>query len=247
MNRCDTPVVSRAGVSLAIVSLAAALVGIASLPGCTSAELAPAVVQTRTGPPGQKPIRRVVALRATCGALTTVRVKVLSQRDDSVPAVDRSSAIECRELYIDGVDAIVRSLLDFLGYEIIDSELVNATTLARMEIETREWSKRSWGTSETTTRETELVGSRFIDAPPAIQDEILAQLKADGVLTTRIRVGAGIGSSSRRDIEVQVRMLHMPGGELAWASRCRVEAGLETNEEPIMKAARCATEAVNRP
>lgn len=206
--------------------------------GCTSAQLAPPVVRTRVGPAFSQPIDRIVALRATCGALASLEVRPKSEAGVD-PSIS-SDAVTCSPSQIEGADAAIRSALAFRGYNVVDSEAVNATTLARTEREVRQRS----GSQESATREIELRGARFLDATPAVQDAILAELGAEAILNARIWVGAGMGASGRRDVEVLIRMLHVPSGELAWATHCRVEAGMVLNEQPIMEAVRCALEAV---
>lgn len=219
-----------------------------SMLGCRgSSELAGPDIRLRKGPAYEQPIRRVVALRSTCGALTAVDAAgqnpdTLAGQQGGKTKRDKKERVtfaeECPEKHMDGVDALVRSALAFQGFSVLDSETVNATTFKRKEIR----DKRSTDGVERVTRLAEARGSRFIDATPMVQDEVLAELGADGIVNTRIWIGAGVGLSVRRNVDVQIRLLHVPSAELVWAVRCRVEAGFELNERPIMKAARCAAE-----
>lgn len=207
---------------------AAAAVLSLCLCACTSVGLAGTRVHTRRGPAHDRPIVRVAALPATCGSLASM--------DFDRPGEEQSRAAECPSLQVEGVDAAVRSALDFRGYRVVDSETINATTLARIEVEERQRA----GEHEHMHRRIELRGTRFADATPAMQNAILHDLNAEGLLVTRIWVRAGRGMSARRTVEVMVSLFHLQSGEQAWASRCEVEAGLELNEAPIMEAARCA-------
>lgn len=207
---------------LAVMGLAVA--------ACTSSTLPPPVAQTHVGPGNRPAIHRVLALPATCGSLYSF-AELRPEKAYTEGACSRHT--------LDGVDAAVRTMLAFRGLDVVDSETVNATTLARTEVTTSTMTGHRSSTSE----KVKVRGSRFADAPPAIQDAILDQLGADAVLGVRIFVGAGTGISGRRHIDVLVRLLDFRNGELVWASRCRVEAGLVFNDAPIMQAARCATAA----
>lgn len=215
----------------------AALLAALACAACTSANLAPPRLRTRVGK-RDPAIHRVVALGATCGSLNDIE----QVHRPSGSAYPDSFSKPCPTQQVSGVDASIRSFLEFHGYRVIDSERLNATTVSRLEVRRRR--STSWG--ESSSVRVELRGTRFEDATPAMQDEILGELGADALLSARIWVGAGKGASRRRDVEVLIRMLHIPSGELAWATRCRVEAGMETNDQPIMKAARCAVEAATR-
>jgi hypothetical protein len=61
-------------------------------------------------------------------------------------------------------------------------------------------------------------GARFTDATPFEQRDILRERRADGVLSTRISIGADLGIGQRRTAIVQLRLLAFDG-TLAWARR----------------------------
>jgi hypothetical protein len=190
---------------------------------CTSAGLAPDRIRTRFGPAKQHEVRRVVALPSSCGSLTGIG--------------ETSPETGCPSL--EGLDAAIRTILDFYGHAVIDSETLNVTTMARTEVEERVRS----GSFDRTERRVERSGVGFADATPAMQDAVLRELGADGVLTSRVWIGAGVGASARRDVQVVISLIHVGSGELVWASRCTIEAGLELNEGVVMEAARCAAGA----
>ena len=128
------------------------------------------------------------------------------------------------------IDGRVRSLLDFAGADVIASDTLNAQTRSRRETETR--TTTGIGSpdplapvAETTSRETVIEGSTFADAPLPLQREILREIRADAVLTTRIKVGAATGPSGRRIVEVQLRMAAALTGQMIWAKRCTMEIG----------------------
>ena len=207
------------------------LAAIAILAGCSSVELTAPVVRARTGPAAGRAIKRVVALPATCGALTTQPSTELGPGAQPVlvPA-------QCSPEAVRGADELVRSSLAFRGLQVIDSERVNAVTASRREtiVETP--------TSTSTSSETR--GVRFEDAPPLEQAAILAELGADGVLNTRMWIGAEQSTGGRRNVVVQVRLLASADGALVWARRCVLEVGglAATDAVALERAVRCATE-----
>jgi len=208
-----------------------ALAAVLCLTGCSSVELAPPVIRARMGPAAERSVRRVVALPATCGALTQIRIETA---DPAHPIWETRAA--CPAITMAAIDTAIRSSLEFGGFEIIDSERVNAVTATRHEVEQR--------TSHYATKTTEQVGARFEDATPFEQTEILRELRADGVLNTRIWVGAGVGAGQRRVIAVQIRLLSTTDGALVWARRCELEVGglIVTDEVAMERGARCAVE-----
>jgi hypothetical protein len=215
-----------------VLGLAATLAAVA-LPACTSAELAPPVVRMRTGPAAARPMRRVVALPSSCGSLTQVAIETAD------PAQSRwETRAACPANTMTAIDNAIRAHLEFRGFHIIDGDKVNAVTGTRREVSERR------GFFQTTTTTTETAGARFADATPFEQRDILRELGADGVLTTRISIGAGLGFGQRRTIIVQLRLLAAADGALVWARRCELEvAGLAATDELAMEAgARCAIE-----
>jgi hypothetical protein len=206
---------------------------------CSSVELAPRSVRVRLGPAHDQPTRRVVALPATCSSLITPRQESQLATSPSNDAMEAASP--CLSRLVDAVDGRVRALLAFQGFEVIDSEKVNAETRVRTESEKR----MTTPGFETSARTTEVSGATFADATPATQEAILGELGADGVINTRIWIGAGHGFSERHTVEVQVRLLHVRTGRLAWARRCEVEiGGLTADAEAMEEAARCAVQGM---
>jgi len=202
-----------------------------ALPACTSVELAPPVVRIRTGPAAERPLRRVVALPSTCGSLTQIPIET---EDPAQPRWE--TRVTCPANAMAAIDHAIRATLAYRGFHIIDSEQVNAVTARRREIMERR------GFLEITTTVT--VGALFADATPFEQYDILRELGAEGVLTTRISIGAGLGRSQRRTVTVQLRLL-ATDGTLAWARRCELEVAdflVATDERAIERGARCVVE-----
>jgi hypothetical protein len=214
------------------IMLLALLLGVA----CSSVELLPDRVRVRTGPAAGTKTRKVVALPATCGALSTLAGSPSESTGNPLTS-------ECAPPDVEGVDGSVRAALEFQGFQVIDSEQLNATSRERIEkIETSRSVSQGVRSPESWSREVERRGATFVEAPPSLQRSILQELGADGLLSTRIWIGAATGLSARRAVEVQVRLLHVPSGKLVWARRCTLEVGgLITDAVAMERAARCAT------
>lgn len=205
---------------------------------CISVELTPSIVRDRAGPAFAHPVRRIVALPSTCGTLSSV---AMATGDPSISIyVPRE---KCAAPALFAVDQLLRSNLELGGFNVIDSERVNAVTSARHEVQER----RQYGSGVVTGTDTvERRGARFEDATPNEQRELLAELGAQGVLTTRISIGASVGAGQRRTVTVQLQLLEMPDRTLVWARRCEKEIGglLDTDEIAMEGAARCASEGI---
>lgn len=202
-----------------------ALLATAVLLGCTSAELAKPVYYAHRGPAVDHPVRRVVALPATCGSFSMTAQQV----GEAMYAIPQ----RCLPSLLPPTDQLIRSQLDFLGFQVIDAEKVNAVTASRQEIVTRH------GLAESTRVEKH--GSLFTDATPIEQAAILRELNADAVLNTRILIGSDTGLGKRRSVVVQIRLRAADDGRLIWVHRCEVEiGGLEQDTDGIQAATRCA-------
>ncbi len=233
--------------------LMAALAVLAATSACTSVELAAPIVRSRRGPAAEAPVRRVVAVPATCGALSMTVMetyangkRAFAQREGCPPST------------LLAIDQLIRSNLELGGYSVIDLERVNALTATRHEVQERTLLRSAARTSDgtmgatgapvrdATTTETETRGARFEDATPLEQRELLAELGAQGLLTTRVTVGAEVGAGLRRIVMVQLQLLDMPERRLVWAQRCELEIGgiFATDDLAMVRAARCASEGL---
>jgi len=212
---------------------------VAVLPACVTAELDPPIVRTFAGPASGQHVQKLVALHPTCGKFVGVHL------DHSGTMVTDN---ECPPALLDGIAQRVRSTFDFIGYQVIDVERINAITashhevIERSELVQRRWHNRSeWSLGEQ-------VGATFEDATPREQVALLHELGADALLTTRVWVGAGVGLSSRRNVVVQLRLTTAADHRMIWARRCELQiGGLDMDDEAIERAAVCAAQEVPRP
>jgi hypothetical protein len=237
-------VVSRLALAV-VLALAVPAIG-----ACSSVELAGPVIRARSGPAAERPIRRIVAVPATCGALTELRVGT-----DAAGQGIWSQRSTCPKPTLLAVDQAIRSTLELGGFSVIDSERVNAVTATRHELQERSLQRAAAAVDgltvtathdDSTTTTTETRGARFEDATPREQLEMLTELGAQGLLSTRVTIGAGLGIGQRRLVTVQLQLLEMPERVLVWARRCELEVGgiFTTDERAMERAARCAVEGI---
>ena len=220
-----------------------------ALVACVSADLTPMQLHANRGPAGEREIHRIVALPATCGSLQEPYPG--DARFDRPPngdkthtnanyAYDHPTAM-CSEDSLVGVDQIVRSSLDFHGYDVIDADKLNAITATRTEVVERNATIQRQRNAPG-RRMIEIRGSMFEDATPREQAEILRDLKADAMLVTRVWYGPGNGTGNRHTLVVQVRLAMIPDRALVWARRCDAEIGVLGDAVGVERATRCAVE-----
>lgn len=220
----------------------------AALAGCATSTPRPLVAQVQAGPGNQVRPQKVLALSAACG----------------------SAEFRCPREYVATVDAIVRSTMDFAGYQLVSPDTLRTETRDRHETHVREetteesharyknekpldFDDTSTVDSKTRTTKTtsviELDGSGFSDLTVPERRAVLAEAGADAVLTTRVVVGAEVGNwNPDQRVEVMVK-LSVDGGEtMAWASRCSASSNeFSTVTGALENATRCAIHgATNR-
>jgi hypothetical protein len=208
------------------------------LAGCSSVELMPPMIRMRTGPANARPLKRVVAVPATCGSLGMESVQFGKPELGMKPR-------ECDRIAVEGADQVIRVGLSFRGLDVIDSENVNARTAERHETRTTQADidpQTGVARRRETSIESETVGARFEDATPIEQAQILADLRADAVLSARIWISSSPGISMRRTVIAQVQLLATSDRALVWSRRCEVEVGglMTTDAVAVEQAARCA-------
>ena len=227
--------------SLAALGITAALTA-ALAGGCNTSRQPPVLYpQVQPGPAADARPTRVLVLPAGCGS------------------VERP----CPSSYITAVDAIVRSGLEFVGHNLVESETLLAQTRQRHEEQrTKTTTNDETSTTKTenplafdttvtrdassTSTETErhviLDGPTFEDLALAERQALLVQSGADAVLSVRIVVGGTIGVwAPNQNVEVLIKMGVSQGDAMAWASRCIASSNdFTTVDAALEAAARCA-------
>lgn len=180
-----------------------------------------------------------------------------------LPASCGSMEARCPREYVDTVDGIVRSSMDFAGYTLISTDELKAETRQRHEEHETETaiSDTSASTrvenpfdfdelvenrnhSETTVERSKVVldGSAFEDLSVSERKAVLAEAGADGVLVVRIVMGAETGVwAPDQTVEVTVKLSVVTGDTMAWAARCSASSNdFSTAAAALENAARCA-------
>lgn len=215
-----------------------------ALSACATSKPPPVLQpQVQIGPGSHTPARRVLVLSASCGSME----------------------FRCPREYIDSVDGIVRSQMDFAGYALVDPDTLRNRTRERHETH-EEGSERtaSHSTTEekpnfapdTTTIHTsesvtetehhtiQLDGPGFSDLTVSERRQILTEAGADSVLVVRVVVGAEHGTwSSNQHAEVMIKLGVDAGDTMAWASRCVASSSeFASISAALESAARCAVQ-----
>ena len=159
----------------------------------------------------------------------------------ALPAVCRSAdADQCEPAHAQAVDSAARMSLEFAGYWLVDSELVNRYVLQRNE---RSNEGRS-GASTTEVSEVTVTGTTFSDATPAEQHAMLDDMGLDGLLQSSILMGPARGLSQQRTVQVSLRVIRAKDDRMAWTARCSVETGdYHSTEQAVELATRCALDS----
>lgn len=210
--------------------------------GCNTPRQPPVLYpQVQPGPAAGVHPTRVLVLPAGCGSVEW----------------------QCPQSYITTVDTIVRSGLEFVGHNLVESEtLLNQTRQRHEEQKTRTTTHDSTSVTEmerglapddtitrterSATTETErhviLDGPTFEDLAVGERQAVLAQAGADAVLSVRIVIGGTIGVwAPNQNVEVLIKMGVAQGDAMAWASRCMASSNdFTTVNAALEAAARCA-------
>lgn len=178
-----------------------------------------------------------------------------------------SAEFECPDSYVDTVNGIVRSSLEFKGYSLVLPEQLNAQNLDRQATTDRSlttttqashadtrgliFHREAIDTSSSTTTEVQashivVTGSTFADLSVADRAMVMQQAGADSVVVTRVVVGAMTGVwSPSQNVEVMAQLTVDGGNTVAWAVRCTAPSGaFGTATAALEGAARCAMSAL---
>jgi hypothetical protein len=156
----------------------------------------------------------------------------------------------CTPAECGAVATATRMALEFVGYTIIDAELLNAE-MRRRTVKTHTSGSRAphvaprgfQPPSSDTTESTSVEGGvTFQQAPPQERGALVRDVGADGVLETAVVSTPGEHVwVTRYTVAVTLRTLD---GRVVWHSDCSDDAGdLDTERHAIESATRCALES----
>lgn len=149
-----------------------------------------------------------------------------------VTCVSMGHVGKCLPEHERAVATATRMALEFVGYAIVDSELLNAETRRR---------STKINNGETTTIERS--GPSWADLTTDQQRELLGSIGVHGVLRASIILGPPHGAAQQQTITIEVTLTSLLDDVLSWRSRCSVETGdFNSNARAVDLAARCALE-----
>ncbi len=216
-----------------------------ALTGCMATGSTALRPEANMGPGAAVRPTKTLAMSATCG----------------------SAEFECPDSYIDTVNSIVRSSLEFKGYALVLPEQLNAQNLDRQATTDKSVTnttneshgdtrglllrRETVDTNSTSTTEVKsshivVTGSTFADLSVADRVMVMQQAGADSVVVTRVVVGAMTGVwTPNKNVEVMAQLTVDGGNTVAWAVRCTAPSGaFGTATAALEGAARCAMSAL---
>lgn len=170
-----------------------------------------------TAPTPQAYVTHGVALRAPITTLV------------ALPVVCEGFSIRCEPSHQVAVAAAARLGVEYLGYSLIDSDLLNAELRVR----------RTTQSDENAPQE-EVSGKTWFDLDTAERRGFLAQIGTHGVLHTSIGTGG-----PDRSVTVRLAVTKLEDDALVWQSQCRVQTGDYHDELRALElATQCALESM---
>lgn len=171
-----------------------------------------------TAPTPQAYVTHGVALRAPITTLV------------ALPVVCEGFSIRCEPSQQVAVAAAARLGVEYLGYSLVDSDLLNAELRVRRTTEGGES-----GPLE------EVSGKTWFDLDTEARRAFVAQIGAHGVLHTAINSGGGY----RQPVTVRLAVTRLEDDALVWQSQCQVATGEYNNQLRAMDlATQCALESM---
>lgn len=147
----------------------------------------------------------------------------------ALPVICEGFSIRCEPSHQVAVAATARLGMEYLGYSLIDSDLLNA------ELRVRRTTETSGG-----GRQEELSGKTWFELDTEERRAFLAQLGVHGVLHTAINAGG-----YRQPVTVRLAVTQLQDDALVWQSECQVATGDFNDELRAMDlATQCALESM---
>ncbi|HVK74093.1 MAG TPA: hypothetical protein VM734_12275 [Kofleriaceae bacterium] len=206
------------------------VIALACLAGCPFEAPTP-LARVRKGPAGGGLVSPVAALPATCQS---------PPQELSILGVTTPIDNPCSEAYELAIATATRMELEYAGYGIVDTELLNAEARTRV-TRTTDW-QSAYGSGESST--TEVTGLTWAQLSPGHQRDVLMAIGVRGLLSSTLTIGAARGLSWQQTVTVALSLTRVEDGVLAWRSQCSAETGdYRTLAVAIEVATRCALES----
>ncbi|MEO8703884.1 MAG: hypothetical protein ABI867_27795 [Kofleriaceae bacterium] len=150
----------------------------------------------------------------------------------AMPVECARTTMGCQPGYKVAVAAATRMAIEFGGYSLVDSELINV-----------ELQRRQTHTENDSTT-TELTGRTWLDLPEQQRRDLLMAMGIRGIVTTTIAMGIPQGMAGQRTVTVAIAVSRLADDKLVWQSQCGVETGdFHSEPQAIDLATRCALES----
>jgi len=173
----------------------------------------------RRGPAYGQIVTPLAALPVNCGAAT----------------------MGCLPGYKVAVASATRMAIEFGGFSLVDSELINAEMQRRFTL-TRETTSRGAPANDQT--DTELTGRTWSDLEPQQQRDLLTAMGVKGLFHATVTMGIPHGMAGQRTVTVAVAISRLSDAQLVWQAECGVETGDYHSEvQAVDLATRCALES----
>jgi hypothetical protein len=148
-----------------------------------------------------------------------------------------------------------RTNLEFAGYTVVDTELLNAEAWRRTTTTTAITPARVPRVPQHDVKGAPIApareeierfgGASWADAPADERHRMLMAMGVDGMLATEVRTGRARGMARQRTLTMRVVVTRLDGA-LVWRSECDVETGdYRSDEQALDQAARCAVESAS--
>jgi hypothetical protein len=198
--------------------------------GCSFTPPTP-VAYVAHGPAFGQPVTPLAAMPVNCDAMT----------------------LGCLPGYQLAVANATRMAIEFGGYSLVDSELINAEmrvrfTRTRQDLGTASTATLTngtiTGTTGTTETTTEVTGRTWIDLGAAERRDLLKDIGIRGLLYSTIGLGVPHGMAGQRTVTVRIALARLADDAVVWQSECGVETGdFHSEAQALELATKCALES----
>ena len=182
----------------------------------------------------------------SCRASFKPNVRVTGNKAPKSPTVllltdCYSSDNNCEDSFIEGVNGILRSELQFLGYKTIEPKNLIKDSRTRDE---KSGNISLLGVGIISAKSKEQTGALYEDLSPKDKEKVLKDAKATGIISSSINMLAK-SNSSNWIVEVQIAYKTGKDNDLVWISKCKHESFWnEKNSWSIEEATKCAVKGL---
>jgi len=160
----------------------------------------------------------------------------------AAPRVLAALPVDCRNCtgrQLDAVAMQTRMGLELAGYNVVDTELVNAEARMRFTLT----KQAAAGTDNARTHEEITDVPEWSRLPPGQQQQLLVALGVDGVLQAAITMGYSNGAQYQQTVTMRLAVARLDG-TIAWTADCgMLTNGDDATAAMIERVGRCALDS----